>query len=180
MVGIQHQVILKSSSRKLSQGPVRFKKKWINDKRQPKRGQRNAKECAWSRVFAFWAAIFKSHNQQRSPLLLVATVTHISGKQSTCSGSNFSGQKPCTRIISSILQSFLHFLWAIKCNKLYEMPPKKRFLWEPEKTNFKNFKLHQMKSYTWRLYLRFLNSHEIWNLFSWARIRNCLGVITDN
>lgn len=64
----------------MSQGPVRFKKKWINDKRQPKRGQRNAKECAWSCAFAFWAAIFKSHNQQRSPLLLVATVTHISRK----------------------------------------------------------------------------------------------------
>ena len=33
-----------------------------------------------------------------------------------------------------------------KCNKLYEITPKTRFLCEPNKTNFKSFKFHKMKS----------------------------------
>ena len=61
------------------------------------------------------------------------------------SNFNFSRQTPCTRIIISIiLHSFLHLLRAIKCNKLDEITPKKRLLWDPEETNFKNFKFHQM------------------------------------
>ena len=69
--------------------------------------------------------------------------------------STFSGQKPCTRIISSILHSFLR-----PSNKLYEITPKERFLWEPEKINFKSFQLNKTKFYTWRFYLCF-NSCEI-------------------
>ena len=61
------------------------------------------------------------------------------------SNFNFSRQTHCTRIIISIiLHSFLHFLRAIKCNKLDEITPKKRFLSEPGETNFKNFKVHKM------------------------------------
>ena len=48
--------------------------------------------------------------------------------------STFSGQNPCTRVISSILHSFLRL-----SNKLYEITPKERFLWEPEKIYFKSF-----------------------------------------
>ena len=83
----------------------------------------------------------------------------------------FSGQKPCFRIISSILHPFLTLFEGYK---LYEITPNKRFLWEPEKTNFKSFKFHKMKSYAWWFYLCFLNSCEIWNLFSRVSIRNCL------
>ena len=63
---------------------------------------------------------------------------------------------------------------AYTCHKLYEITPKKRFLLEPEKTNFKSLKFHKMKSYTWRFYLCFLISCESWNLFSWAPVSNCL------
>jgi len=52
--------------------------------------------------------------------------------------------------------------------------PKERFLREPVKQTSNWFKLHKMKSYAWRFYLRFLNSCEIWNIFSRAPIRNCL------
>ena len=74
--------------------------------------------------------------------------------------STFSELKP------SILHSFLLFSRAIKCDKFYEITPKKRFLWEAKKTNFKCFKFHKIKSYAWRFYLCFRNSCEIWNLFS--------------
>ena len=50
--------------------------------------------------------------------------------------------------------------------KLYEITPEKRFLLEPEKTTFKSLKFHKMKSYAWWFYLWFLNSCEIWYLFS--------------
>ena len=86
----------------------------------------------------------------------------------------FSGQKPCFRIISSILHPFLTLFEGYKSYKLYEITPNKRFFWEPEKTNFKSFKFHKMKSYAWWFYLCFLNSCEIWNLFSRVSIRNCL------
>ena len=68
----------------------------------------------------------------------------------------------------------VHISSAYTCHKLYEITPKKRFLLEPEKTNFKHLKFHKMKSYTWRFYLCFLISCESWNLFSWAPTRNCL------
>ena len=42
---------------------------------------------------------------------------------------------------------FFTLFEGYKCNKLYEITPKKRFLLEPEKTNFKSFKFHYMKSY---------------------------------
>ena len=69
---------------------------------------------------------------------------------------------------------FLTIFEGYKCNKLYEITPKKRFLCEPKKTNFKSFKFHETKSHAWWFYLCFLNSCEIWNLFSLAPIRNCL------
>ena len=42
----------------------------------------------------------------------------------------------------------VHISSAYTCHKLYEITPKKRFLLEPEKTNFKHLKFHKMKSYT--------------------------------
>ena len=38
---------------------------------------------------------------------------------------NFSAQKPCTRIISSFMTALFE---GYKCKKLYELTPKKRFL----------------------------------------------------
>ena len=52
----------------------------------------------------------------------------------------------------------------------------KRFLWQPEKT-IKSFKFHKMRSYAWQFYPCFLNSWEIWNLFSWAPIRKSLVLL---
>ena len=64
----------------------------------------------------------------------------------------FSGQKPCTRITSSIsiIAPFFTLFEGYRSNKLYEITPTKRLLWELEKTNFKSFKFHKMKSYAWR------------------------------
>ena len=64
---------------------------------------------------------------------------------------------------------FFTLFKGYKCNKLHEITPKKRFLWEPRKQTSK-----ASKSCAWRFYLCFLNSCEIWNLSSWASIRNCL------
>ena len=63
-----------------------------------------------------------------------------------------------------------------KCNKLYEITPKKKCLREPEKTKFKSFKFHKIKSCPWRFYLCFINSWVIWNSFSPASLRKCLCV----
>ena len=82
----------------------------------------------------------------------------------------FRGQKLCTRIISSIWHSFLPFSRAIT--------PKKRFVRDPATRENKlqiSFKFHKMKSYAWQFYLCFLNSCEIFNLFSRDPIKkNCL------
>ena len=40
---------------------------------------------------------------------------------------------------------FFTLFEGYKCNTLYETTPKKRFLWEPEKTNFKSFQFHETK-----------------------------------
>ena len=74
--------------------------------------------------------------------------------------STFSGQKPCTRIISSILHSFLRFSRAINVLS-YAITPKKSFLREPQKTNCNSFKFHKTKFYTWRFYVF---SQFLWNL----------------
>ena len=74
----------------------------------------------------------------------------------------FSGQKPCFRIISSILHPFLTLFEGYKSYKLYEITPNKRFLWEPEKTNFKSFKFHKMKSL--RMMILPVFSQFLWNL----------------
>ena len=79
--------------------------------------------------------------------------------ESTRKLSNFNFQwiKPCTRIISITLY-FLTLFEGYKCNKLYEITLKKKLSWKPEKTNFKSFKFHKMKSYAWRgFYLCFSN-----------------------
>ena len=57
---------------------------------------------------------------------------------------------------------------------MYKISLKKSFLLEPEKTNFKSLKFHKRKSCAWWFYMCYLNSCEIWNLFSQAPIRNCL------
>ena len=90
-----------------------------------------------------------------------------------------SGQKPCTRIISSTL-----LFEGYKCSKFYEITPRKRFLWKPKKTNLELLKasnISQNEILRMTIYLCFLRSCKVWNLFSQAPMRNCLGVIkTDN
>ena len=45
------------------------------------------------------------------------------------------------------IASFFTLFEGHKYNdKLYEITAKKRFLWEPEKTNFKSFKFRKIKS----------------------------------
>ena len=62
--------------------------------------------------------------------------------------------------------------------KFYEITAMKRFLLEPRKTNFKSLKFHSIRwTYTWRFHLCFLNSCQIWNLFSRAPVRNCLACL---
>ena len=41
--------------------------------------------------------------------------------------------------LSPDIPSLFTFFMGYKCNKLYEITPKERFLWEPKKTNFKSF-----------------------------------------
>ena len=50
---------------------------------------------------------------------------------------------------------FFTLFECLKCNKSYEITLKKKFLWEPEKTNFKSFKFHEIRSYEWRFFLCF-------------------------
>ena len=89
--------------------------------------------------------------------------------------SNFNFQwTKNTRIISSI---FLFTLFkGYKCNKLYEITPKKRFFigfyWSPRKQTSKISNFTKLTSYAWQFYLCFLSSCEIWNLFSWAPVWN--------
>ena len=47
--------------------------------------------------------------------------------------SIFSGQKPCTRITSTISHSFLHFFKGYRCNKLSVITPKNISLESPRK-----------------------------------------------
>ena len=66
------------------------------------------------------------------------------------------------------------------CNKLHEITLKKRFLWEPEKTNFQSFKFHKMKSDAWRFSPVFPQFK--WNLkfFFSGSHKKLSGVITYN
>ena len=45
------------------------------------------------------------------------------------------------------IASFFTPFKGYKCSKLFELTPKKRFLQEREKTNFKSLKFHKMTSY---------------------------------
>ena len=45
----------------------------------------------------------------------------------------------------------------------YYSREKGSYIWAPEKTNFKSFKIHKVKSYLWRFYLSVL-SQFMWNL----------------
>ena len=50
--------------------------------------------------------------------------------------------------VPRIVHPFLTFFEGYKCNKVYEITLKKRFLRKPEKTNFKSLKFgHKIKSY---------------------------------
>ena len=63
--------------------------------------------------------------------------------------SNFNFQRTKTLYQNNFKHSVFFFILfkGYKCNKLYEITPKKRILLEPEKTNFKSLKFHTMKSY---------------------------------
>ena len=50
----------------------------------------------------------------------------------------------------SIIAPFFTLFEGYRSNKLYEITPTKRLLWELEKTNFKSFKFHKIKSYACR------------------------------
>ena len=66
---------------------------------------------------------------------------------------------------------------GFKSNTLYEITPKKRLFFEPKKTNFKSLKFHKRNlthddfTCVFSTPLKF----EIWNLFPWAAVRNCLS-----
>ena len=53
-------------------------------------------------------------------------------------------------------------------DKLYEITAKKRFLWEPEKTNLKSFKFHNFTVFS-----QFLGNLKFVKFFL-TSIRNCL------
>ena len=83
----------------------------------------------------------------------------------------FSGQKPCTRITSSIfiIAPFFTLFKGYKSNKLYETTPTKRFLWELEKTskasNFTKWNLTYadllvFAQFLWDLKIIFSGSHK--------------------
>ena len=68
----------------------------------------------------------------------------------------FSGTKTLHQSNFNPIVLFLTLIEGYKCNKLYEVTPKKRFLLEPisyEKTIFKSLKFHKMKFYLKRFYL---------------------------
>ena len=58
---------------------------------------------------------------------------------------------------------FFTLFEGYKCDKFYEITPKKRFLWEAKKTNFKCFKFHKIKSFAWWFYPSAF-SQFLWNL----------------
>ena len=89
--------------------------------------------------------------------------------------SNFNFQWTKTLYQNNFKHSafFFTLFKGYKCNKLYEITPKKRFLSEPEKTNFKSLKFHKlMKSICMTMFSQFLY------LFSLAPIS--FGVISRN
>ena len=59
------------------------------------------------------------------------------------SNFSFSVDKNLETKIISIIAFFLTLFKGYKCNRLYEITPKKQFLWEPAKTNFKSFEFHK-------------------------------------
>ena len=65
------------------------------------------------------------------------------------SNFNFQGTKTLYQNnFNHIACAFFFTLFeGYKCYKFYEITPKKRFSWEPEKINFKIFKFHKKKSY---------------------------------
>ena len=73
--------------------------------------------------------------------------------------SNFNLQWTKTKHIAFFFTLFEGY----KCDKFYEITPKKRFLWEAKKTNFKCFKFHKIKSYAWWFYPSVF-SQFLWNL----------------
>ena len=92
--------------------------------------------------------------------------------------SNFNFQWTITWSQNNFRHIFILFTLSRAINsmqcKLREVTQKKRFIWDPKKTNFKSFKFQEMKSYAWRFYLCFLHSCEIWNSFSDALKGNCV------
>ena len=58
---------------------------------------------------------------------------------------NFQWTKTLYQNNFNYLAFFFTLFEGYKCHKWYEITPKKSFLWEPEKTNFKSFKFHKNK-----------------------------------
>ena len=85
----------------------------------------------------------------------------------------FSGQKPCIRIIQTILHSFLHFSRANGCNKSSVVTPKKISQGSPRKwmSNFtrivtqeKFWKFHVKDVILWNLTFIFSGYHKTFSL----------------
>ena len=86
--------------------------------------------------------------------------------------SNFNCQwaKTLCQIISIILHSVLPFSRAINVISYMNHYKDISYGGPRKQTSFKSFKFHKMKCYARRFYLCFLNSCEIWNLFSQAQM----------
>ena len=63
------------------------------------------------------------------------------------SNFNFQWTKTLYQNNFKYIAAFFTPFQGDECNKLYQITPKKRFLLEPKKTNFKSLKYHKMKSY---------------------------------
>ena len=82
----------------------------------------------------------------------------------------FNEQKPCTRIISSIIAFFFTLFKGFKWNNSEEkvlIGAWENKLQNPQILPKWNLAHDDFRSF----YLCFLNSCEIWNLFSWAPVR---------
>ena len=97
------------------------------------------------------------------------------------SNFNFQRTKTLHQKNFKYIASFFTLFKGYSCNKLYQITPKKRFLWEPEKKiHFKSFKFHDMKFYAWWFYLCFLNPVKLEIYFLMLPEEIVFGVITDN
>ena len=95
------------------------------------------------------------------------------------SNFNFQWTKTLHQKNFKHIASFFTLFKGYSCNKLYEITPKKRFLWEPEKKKLQKLQISQHEIFNCMMILPvFSQSCEIWNLFSQSPpIRNIVFVL---